>query len=229
VRGAVKKLDAKAWFALAVLAVAVGLLLFVPAGTANYWQAWVYLSIFTGASALTTLYLMRRDPALLERRMSGGPTAEKRTIQKFIMLCTSIGFIAILVVPGLDHRFKWSTVPLNGVVAGDVLVAIGFCLIFVVYRENTFTSATIQVAENQKVISTGPYAIVRHPMYAGGSLYLLGTPLALGSYWGLVPLAAMMPFLIWRLVDEEHFLARNLPGYAEYQKRVRHRLVPFVW
>jgi protein-S-isoprenylcysteine O-methyltransferase Ste14 len=225
----VKKLDAKAWFALAILAVAVGLLLFVPTGTANYWQAWVYLSIFTGASALTTLYLMRRDPALLERRMSGGPTAEKRPIQKFIMLCTSIGFIALLVVPSLDHRFKWSTVPLSGVVAGDVLVAIGFCLIFVVYRENTFTSATIQVAENQKVISTGPYAIVRHPMYAGGSLYLLGTPLALGSYWGLVPLAAMMPFLLWRLFDEEHFLARNLPGYAEYQKRVRHRLVPLVW
>jgi protein-S-isoprenylcysteine O-methyltransferase Ste14 len=225
----VKKLDAKAWFALAILAVAVGLLLFVPAETANYWQAWVYLSIFTGASALITLYLMRMDPALLERRMSGGPTAEKRPIQKFIMLCTSISFIALLVVPSLDHRFKWSTVPLSGVVAGDVLVAIGFCLIFVVYRENTFTSATIQVAENQKVISTGPYAIVRHPMYAGGALYLLGTPLALGSYWGLVPLAAMMPFLLWRLFDEEHFLARNLQGYAEYQKRVRHRLVPFVW
>ena len=224
-----KKLDAKAWFALAILAIAVGLLVFVPAGTASYWQAWVYLSIFTGASALTTLYLMRRDPALLERRMSGGPTAEKRPIQKFIMLCTSIGFIALLVVPSLDHRFKWSAVSLSGVVAGDVLVAIGFCLIFVVYRENTFTSATIQVAENQRVISTGPYAVVRHPMYAGGSLYLLGTPLALGSYWGLVPLAAMMPFLLWRLVDEEHFLARNLPGYAEYQKRGRHRLVPFVW
>jgi protein-S-isoprenylcysteine O-methyltransferase Ste14 len=225
----VKKLDAKAWFALAILAIAMGFLMFVPTGTVNYWQAWVYLSIFTGVSALTTLYLMRRDPALLERRMTGGPTAEKRPIQKFIMLCTSIGFIALLVVPSLDHRFKWSAVPLSGVVAGDALVAIGFGLIFVVYRENTFTSATIEVAENQKVISTGPYAIVRHPMYAGGSLYLLGTPLALGSYWGLVPLAAMMPFVLWRLVDEEHFLARNLPGYAEYQKRVRHRLVPFVW
>ena len=207
----------------------MSLLLFVPAGTVHCWQAWVYLSIFTGASALITLYLMRMDPALLERRMSGGPTAEKRPIQKFIMLCTSISFITLLVVPSLDHRFKWSTVPLSGVVAGDVLVAIGFCLIFVVYRENTFTSATIQVAENQKVISTGPYAIVRHPMYAGGALYLLGTPLALGSYWGLVPLAAMMPFLLWRLFDEEHFLARNLQGYTEYQKRVQHRLVPFVW
>jgi protein-S-isoprenylcysteine O-methyltransferase Ste14 len=225
----VKKVSAKAWFALAILAVVMGLLLFVPAATVSYWQAWVYLSIFTSASALTTLYLMRTDPALLGRRMRGGPTAEKRPVQKFIMLCTSIGFIALLVVPSLDHRFGWSAVPLSGVVAGDVLVAIGFCLISLVYRENTFTSATIEVAENQKVISTGPYAIVRHPMYASGSLYLLGTPLALGSYWGLVPLAAMIPFLLWRLFDEERFLARKLPGYSEYQKRVRHRLVPFVW
>jgi protein-S-isoprenylcysteine O-methyltransferase Ste14 len=227
--GAMKNLNARAWLALAVLAVVMGLLLFVPAGTVRYWQAWVYLSIFTGASALTTLYLMRRDPALLERRMSGGPMAEKRPAQKFIMLCTSIGFIALLVVPAFDHRFGWSAVPPGGVVAGDVLVAIGFYLIAQVYRETPFTSATIEVAENQKVISTGPYAIVRHPMYASASLYLLGTPLALGSYWGFVPIAAMMPFLIWRLFDEERFLARNLPGYTEYRKRVRHRLVPFVW
>src|SRR5262245_1116631 len=224
-----KNLNAKALLALVVLAVGLGLLVFIPAWTVHYWQAWVYLSIFMGASLLTTLDLMKRDPALLERRMSGGPTAEKRPAQKFIMLCTSIGFIALLVVPALDHRFGWSAVPLGGVVAGDVLVAIGFYLIARVYRENTFTSATIEVAENQTVISTGPYAIVRHPMYASGSLYLFGTPLALGSYWGFVPIAAMMPFLLWRLFDEEHFLARNLPGYTEYQKRVRHRLVPFVW
>jgi protein-S-isoprenylcysteine O-methyltransferase Ste14 len=224
-----KSLNAKAWFALAVVAVVMGLLLFVPAGTVEYWQAWGYLSIFTGASALITLYLMRKDPALLERRMSGGPMAEKQPVQKLIMLCVSVGFIALLVVPALDHRFEWSTVPLGGVVAGDVLVAVGLGLVFLVYRENTFTSATIEVAEKQKVISTGPYAIVRHPMYASASLYLLGTPLALGSYWGFVPIAAMMPFLIWRLLDEERFLARNLPGYTEYQKRVRHRLVPSVW
>ena len=224
-----KNLNARAWLALAVLAVVMGLLLFVPAGTVHYWQAWVYLSIFTGASVLTTLYLMRRDPALLERRMSGGPMAEKQPAQKFIMLCTSIGFIALLVVPAFDHRFGWSAVPLGGVVAGDALVAIGFYLISLVYRENTFASATIEVAENQKVISTGPYAIVRHPMYASASLYLLGTPLALGSYWGLVPFVAMMPFLIWRLLDEERFLARNLLGYTEYQKQVRHRLLPLVW
>jgi protein-S-isoprenylcysteine O-methyltransferase Ste14 len=212
-----------------MLAGVMGLLLFVPAGTVHYWQAWVYLSIFTGASLLITLYLMKKDPALLERRMSGGPTAEKQPAQKVIMTGTSLGFIALLVVPTLDYRFRWSAVPLGGVVAGDVLVAMGFYLIFLVYRENTYTSATIEVTEGQKVISTGPYAIVRHPMYASASLYLLGTPLALGSWWGFAPIAAMMPFLIWRLIDEERFLAKNLPGYTEYQKRVRYRLVPFVW
>jgi protein-S-isoprenylcysteine O-methyltransferase Ste14 len=224
-----RNLEAKAWLALAVLTVVMALLLFVPAGTVHYWQAWVYLAIFSGVSALTTLDLIRKDPALLERRMRGGPTAEKQPTQKVIMLGMSIGFIALLVVPALDHRFGWSAVPLGEVVAGDLLVALGFYLIFLVYRENTFTSATIEVAESQKVISTGPYARVRHPMYASAILYLLGTPLALGSYWGLVPVVAMMPFLVWRLLAEERFLARNLAGYTDYQKRVHHRLVPFVW
>jgi len=225
----VKSLAARAWVALTGLAIVMALLLFVPAGTVRYWQGWVYLAIFIGASGLTTLYLLRKDRALLERRMRGGPTAEKRPAQKLIMVFTSIGFIALLVVPALDRRFGWSTVPLAAVVAGDALVAIGFYFISRVYRENTFTAATIQIAENQTVISTGPYAIVRHPMYASGLLYFFGTPLALGSYWGFVPLAATLPFLIWRLLDEERFLAKNLRGYAEYQRRVRHRLVPFVW
>jgi protein-S-isoprenylcysteine O-methyltransferase Ste14 len=224
-----KNLSARASLALAVLALVMGLLLFVSAGTVDYWQAWVYLAIFFGAASLTTLYLIRKDPALLERRMSGGPTAEKRATQRFIMLCTSLGFIALLVVPALDYRFRWSAVPLYVVLGGDALVAVGFYLIFVVYRENTFASATIEVAANQKVISTGPYAIVRHPMYASALLYLMGTPLALGSYCGLVPLACMLPFLIWRLFDEERFLAQKLPGYTEYQKKVRHRLVPRFW
>src|SRR5271165_5564449 len=174
-----RNLNLKAWLALVVLAVVMGLLLFIPAWTAHYWQAWVYLSIFTGASLLITLDLTKKYPALLESRMSGGPAAEKRPAQKFIMLCTSLGFIALLVVPALDYRFGWSAVPLSGVVVGDALVALGFYLISLVYRENTYTSATIEVAEDQKVISTGPYAIVRHPMYASSSLYLFGTPLAL--------------------------------------------------
>jgi len=222
-------LHAKAWLSLAVLAVIMALLLFVPAGTIRYWPGWIYLSIFFGAAALTTRYLMRHDPALLERRMKGGPTAETRPVEKVIMLAASTGFIGVLVVSALDHRHAWSVVPQYGVLVGDAFVAIGFYLIFLVYRENTFTSATIEIAADQKVISTGPYAIVRHPMYASGMLYMLGTPLALGSYWGLVPLAAMLPFLIWRLFDEEHLLSDQLPGYSDYKQKVRHRLLPGLW
>lgn len=219
----------KTLLSLGALAAVMGLLLFVPAGTIRYWQAWVYLAIFTGASLLISLYLISKDPALLKRRMRGGPTAEKETTQKIIMLFASIGFIALLVVPSLDYRFGWSAVPLSIVIAGNILVATGFYFIFLVYKENTFSSATIEVAKDQKVISTGPYALVRHPMYASALLYLAGTPLALGSYYGLLALAFIMSFLIWRLFDEEKFLAKNLPGYTEYQKKVQHRLVPHVW
>jgi protein-S-isoprenylcysteine O-methyltransferase Ste14 len=222
-------LTTQAWLALAALAVVMGALLFVAAGTVDYWQAWLYLSVFFGASALTTLDLVRRDPALLRRRMRGGPTAEKETTQRVIMLFASLGFIALLVVPALDYRYHWSAVPTYAVLVGDLLVAIGFYFIVLVYRENTYTSATIEVAAGQKVISTGPYAIVRHPMYASALMYLAGTPLALGSYWGLVALAVMLPSLIWRLLDEERLLARELPGYVDYQRRVRYRLVPHLW
>jgi protein-S-isoprenylcysteine O-methyltransferase Ste14 len=224
-----RNLNTRAWISLAVLALVMGLLVFVPAGTLRYWQGWVYLSIFNGASILTTLYLIRHDPALLERRMKGGPMAERRPAQKLIMLGASVVFVGLLVVPALDIRFGWSVVPPGVVLLGDALVIAGFYFISIVYRENTFTSATIEVAQDQKVISTGPYAVVRHPMYAGALLYLLGTPLALGSYWGLAVFMALLPLLLWRLFDEERFLSRNLPGYTEYQQRVRHRLVPFVW
>jgi len=224
-----KSLETRAWLALVILAAVMALLLFVTAGTVRYWQAWVYLAIFIGASGLTTVFLLGKDRALLERRMHGGPTGETRPAQRLIMWGTSVGFGALLVVPALDHRFGWSAVPLGVVVAANVLVLIGFALIVRVYKENTFTSATIEIAENQRVITTGPYAIVRHPMYASAFLYLAGTPLALGSYWGLVPIAAMAPLLLWRLFDEERMLAASLPGYADYQRSVPHRLVPFVW
>ena len=225
----VASLNTQAWVALVILAVVMGLLLFVPAGTLGYWQGWVYLAVFIGASALTTIDLIRRDPALLARRMRGGPTAEQRPAQRAIMLVASTGFIALLVVPALDHRFGWSHVPIWVVIGGDLLVVVGFALIARVYRENTYTSSTIQVATDQRVVSTGPYAIVRHPMYASAMLYLIGTPLALGSYWGLVAFVAMIPVLIWRLFDEERMLANDLPGYRDYQRKVRHRLVPFIW
>jgi len=222
-------LASRAWLSLAVLAAIMGAVLFGFAGTLRYWYAWIYLALFFGLSGVITLDLLRRDPALLQRRMKGGPTAEARPLQRFIMLGASIGFVSLLVVPALDFRFGWSSVPVIGVVAGNVLFVIGFGFIGRVYRENTYTSATIEVAAGQRVIDTGPYAVVRHPMYASALLYLIGTPLALGSCWGFVGLALMLPFLVWRLLDEERLLARELPGYRAYQARVRYRLIPGLW
>ena len=219
----------KAWLSVAAMAIAAGLLLFGLAGTVGYWQGWVYLAIFIGLTIVTTLDLVRRDPALLERRMKGGPRAEQRPVQKLIMWGASASYIGLLVVPALDHRYGWSHVPVAIVILGDILVALGFWFIMIVYRANTYTAATIQLAQNQTVISTGPYAIVRHPMYASASLYVLGTPLALASWWGLVAVAMFIPLLVWRLLDEERFLAANLRGYSEYQQRVPYRLVPRVW
>jgi len=222
-------LTVKALLSVLVLVILMGAIIFVAAGTINYWQAWIYLTLFTIASLLTTIYLIRNDPELLQRRMRGGPTAEKRPLQRVIMLFTSLAFLGLLIVPALDHRFGWSEVPIYVVIGGDLLVAIGFYFIFHVYKENSYTSATIEVAADQKVIDSGPYALVRHPMYASALLYLLGTPLALGSYWGLVPFVAVVPFLIWRLFDEEKMLRRELEGYNQYRQRVRYRLVPGVW
>jgi protein-S-isoprenylcysteine O-methyltransferase Ste14 len=222
-------LDAKAWLGFACLAAVVALLLFVPAGTPRYWQAWAYLAVFFGASSVITVYLMKNDPALLRRRLRGGPTAEKETSQKIIMSFTSIGFVALLVVSALDHRFGWSSPPALLTIAADLLILLGLYIVFLVYRENSFSSATIEVAADQRVISTGPYALVRHPMYAGGFLYLLATPLALGSWWGLLAAAALAPFLLWRLFDEERFLKQKLPGYADYCSRTRWRLIPGVF
>jgi len=222
-------LPAKAFRGLAFLLLAMMGLLFFPAWTIRYWQAWTFLAVYFAASLAITAYLVKEDPELLRRRMNGGPRAEKEPAQKIIMYFTSVAFIALLVVPALDHRFGWSRMPSYAALAGDVLVVLGWTAIFFVFRENTFSSATIELAPDQKVISTGPYALVRHPMYAGGIVMLAGMPVALGSWWGLLVIFAMMPFLIWRLLDEEAFLARKLPGYVTYQKQVRFRLMPAVW
>jgi protein-S-isoprenylcysteine O-methyltransferase Ste14 len=209
--------------------IVMAVLLFVPAGTFNYWQAWVFMAVFVGASATITVYLAIKDPKLLERRMNVGPTVEKETTQKIIMSFAMIGFIALFVFPAFDHRFAWSPVPSYISLAGDGLVAFGFLFIFFVFKVNTYGASTIQIAEGQKVISTGPYALVRHPMYAGALVMLIGVPLALGSWWGLFMLALITPVLIWRLLDEERFLSKNLPGYTEYRQKVRYRLVPSIW
>jgi len=213
----------------AKLIVGLGLFLFVPGWTLNFWQAWVYLFLFTLSAALITGYLWVKDPQLLERRVKAGPGAEKESRQQFIQILASLAFAGLLVLPSLDYRFCWSEVPFVGVVAGDLLVALGFFIIFNVFKENTFASATVEMAPQQKVISTGPYAIVRHPMYSGALVMLFGTPLALGSWWGLFPFVAITFIIRWRLLQEEKFLAKSLSGYRDYCHKVRHRLAPCIW
>lgn len=221
--------NAKAWVGIGFLALTMGLVLFLPAGTIRWWEGWVYLGVFFGASIPITIYLMRHDPALLHRRVAAGPAAEREPAQKIIMLIASLGFITMLVVPALDYRYSWSSTPAFFILLGDGLTALCFVITFLAYKANTFASATIEIVQDQRVISTGPYAIVRHPMYAGGLLVFAGTPLALGSYWGLVASIAVLPALIWRLLDEERLLSRNLPGYTEYCDKVRWRLIPRVF
>jgi protein-S-isoprenylcysteine O-methyltransferase Ste14 len=222
-------LDIKAFISLAVLILVVAALIFVSAGTFDYWQAWVFLAVYSAASVAISLYLMKENRALLQRRMRGGPLAEKEPAQKIIMSLTSAGFIGLLVIPALDRRFAWSHMPLFVALAGDGLILAGYLAIFFVFKENTFSSSTIELAPDQKVVDTGPYALIRHPMYTGGLVLLLGIPIALGSWWGMLVIAPMLLALIWRLFDEERFLERNLPGYVDYEKKHPYRLIPFVW
>jgi len=222
-------LIAKGLASLLALLIAMASAIFAAAGTIHYWQAWLFLLAYFSASLIISVDLMRTDRALLQRRMKGGPFAEREPTQRLIMTIVSVGFVALLVVPGLDRRFGWSRMP--GVIAifGDLLVLLGFGGVLRVFRENSFAAATIDLAPDQTVIATGPYAIVRHPMYAAALVMMTGIPVALGSWWGLCVLAAMLPTLIWRLLHEERVLAARLPGYRDYQMRVRWRLIPSVW
>ena len=206
-----------------------GVLLFLPAGTFAYWEGWVFVAVFFACNLALTAYLVLKDPKLLERRMKVGPAAEKGTAQKIIMVLAFILFALAAVLPALDHRFGWSEVPAFVVVLGNILIALSYWGFYRVFRENTYGAATIQVEEEQTVISTGPYALVRHPMYSATLIMSIGMLLALGSWWGLLTLVPGSLVLAWRLLDEEKFLHKNLPGYTEYTRNVRYRLVPHVW
>ena len=223
------QLNIKAFTGMLQLAIVLGLTIFLPAWTLDYWQAWILVAIFFACTVAVTLYLMKNDPKLLERRVKAGVGAEKERSQNIIQAFAAVVFIAIFVVSALDHRFAWSTVPLTLIAVGDILIVLGFYLVFLVFKENSFASGTIEVGAEQKVIATGPYALVRHPMYVGALVMLVGVPLALGSLWGLIAIVPMVVVLVARLLDEEKFLAKNLAGYEEYQGKVRHRLLPLIW
>jgi protein-S-isoprenylcysteine O-methyltransferase Ste14 len=178
---------------------------------------------------LLTAHLIKYNQRLLASRVNAGPTAETRRYQQVIQSVASLLFIALFVVSGLDFRFHWSQVPLAVTVISEGMVALSFVVVFLVVRENSFASAVIEVSDRQEVISSGPYRVVRHPMYAGGSLLVLFSPLALGSLVA-VPVSLLLTSVIGvRLIEEEKFLAESLLGYKEYCQKVRYRLVPFIW
>jgi protein-S-isoprenylcysteine O-methyltransferase Ste14 len=204
-------------------------LVFLPAWTLHYWQGWVCLLVFFASVMVITVYLMRANPALLARRMKAGAKAEKEESQKVIQTFAAIAFVLVFVIPALDHRFGWSREPVGVEIAGDFFIAAGFAFVFWVFRVNSFTSGVIEIAPEQQVITSGPYAIVRHPMYLGSLVLLLGIPLGLGSWWGLLTIVLMTVVIVLRLLDEEKFLTKNLAGYGEYTMRVHYRLAPFVW
>ncbi len=219
---------AKAWLWLIASSSLIGLSLFISAGTMQYWQAWVYLGVGAVSSFALTLYIVN-DPILLENRSKAGPAAERRLTQKIIVSVTGLPGIATFVVPGFDHRFGWSSVPPCLSIAGNLLILLSMWMVYRVFKENSFGSATVEIGKDQKVISSGPYAIVRNPMYSSAAVYFIGMALALGSYWGLIPAILTILCLIWRLFDEEKFLTENLPGYIEYRAKVRWHLIPGVF
>lgn len=207
----------------------MAVMLFLLAWSLRYLEGWIFLAVLGTLSAAVILYLDKHDPALLERRLKAGPVDEKEPSQKRIQLATSIVGVLIVALPGLDHRMHWSDMPTSIVVLGFAGFALGYLIVFLVFRENTYTSGIIEVAENQKVISTGPYALVRHPMYSGANLCFLSMPLALGSWWALIPAAIECVLVGVRALDEERFLKAKLPGYGAYCDKVRFRLIPGVW
>jgi len=202
---------------------------FLPVWTLRYWQGWACLAAFFVPACAISVWVAKHDPALLERRLKAGPRAEKERGQKIVQVITSVVFLADFLVPAFDHRLGWSVVPSWAAVLGDCMMLAGFAIVFAVFKENTFTSGIIEVAEGQRVISTGPYSVVRHPMYTGALIMLFGIPLALGSWWGMLVNVPMVAGIMWRAVDEERFLAEKLQGYVEYRDSVRYRLAPFVW
>jgi protein-S-isoprenylcysteine O-methyltransferase Ste14 len=224
-----KNLYFRAFAGLIFLMFVMGIFIFLPAGSLNFREGWFYYFVFFFSTTVITLYFLRKSPDLIDRRTKVGPVAEQQKSQKIIQSFASIIFIALLVIPGLDHRFNWSHVPFSLVIAANFMVLLGFVIIFRVFLENSFTSSTIEVDKDQTVVSTGPYRWVRHPMYFGGVTLIVFTPLAMGSYWGIWCSIGLTAVIVIRLLEEEKFLNKNLIGYKEYCDHTKYRLIPGIW
>jgi protein-S-isoprenylcysteine O-methyltransferase Ste14 len=221
-----KKLRKKIAVLVPAVFLGLGLIFFVPAATLDYWEAWVFIAVLLVPFLFVLTYLLRKDPELLVRRIRFN---EKESAQRRIIRASSLIFFTGFLIPGLDHRYGWSDIPVEAVLTADALVIVGYALIFLVFKENPFASRVVEVEQGQRVISTGPYALVRHPMYLGTSIMWLATPIALGSYWAL-PVFLILPIvLVYRIMNEEEVLLRELPGYREYTQKVKYRLIPGIW
>jgi protein-S-isoprenylcysteine O-methyltransferase Ste14 len=220
------ELAKKALIRTAGFSALVGILVMVPAGPA-YWRGWLFWIVFSLCSLTVTIYFLQHDPALVERRLHA--RAEKEASQQIIRLILSVVMLPLFVVPGLGHRFGWPQLPASVAIVADAVVVLGFAIIFSTFKANSHASAIIDVAPDQRVVSTGPYAVVRHPMYLGATLLLLAIPFALGSVWAIIFAAIAVCALVWRLLEEERYLSQHLPGYDDYRQVTRYRLVPMVW
>lgn len=223
------KLISKTIAGFLFLMLILALALFIPAGSLSYWQAWVYLADWAVCVILITAYLIKNDQELLAGRVQAGPVAETQKSQKIIQSLAALFFIGLFIVPGLDYRFGWSNVPPILSLIADGFVAVGFCIVFLTFKENSYTRGTLEVSAEQQVITSGPYRFVRHPMYAGALFMLIVTPLALGS-WVALPFSLPLILVIAaRLLDEEKLLKKDLTGYSAYCQKVRYHVVPYAW
>lgn len=216
----------KAVFFLLLAYLGLGVLIFLPALTLDFWQGWLAFGSILGPATLGSLYFIVKDPKLVERRMR---IKEKESVQKGAVRWANVVFLVSLIIPGLDHRFGWSNIPTEIVLTAGALIILGYLIVFRTLQTNSYAARTVEVEKGQKLITTGPYAIVRHPMYVGAIIMFYAFPVAMGSYWALVPLIPLLPIMIIRTLNEEEVLKRELPGYKEYCKKVKYRLIPGIW
>ena len=220
------KLTAAVLIRLLTGIIVLAAMFFLPAGTLAYPEAWGYMSTLFIPMFFVFIYLIKKDPDLLARRMK---MKEKEKEQNLIIKLSYIPFLTAFLLPGFDKRFGWSDVPAAVVILADILVFISYCIFFLVLKENSYASRIVEVSPGQKVITSGPYAKVRHPMYSVVlSMYIL-SPIALGSYWAVIPMIFIIPVIVARIFNEEKVLTRDLNGYKEYTQKTRYRLIPGIW
>jgi protein-S-isoprenylcysteine O-methyltransferase Ste14 len=199
---------------------------FIPAGTLNYWNGWLYLGTMFVLMICALIYLKKRDPELLAKRMN---IHAKQKEQKLVVKLALLLFLFAFVIPGLDFRFGWSQVPLEVVIAATLVFVLSYIMFIVVMVQNSYASRVIEIQKGQKLIDTGLYSLVRHPMYLAATIMYFASMLVLGSYYALIPMIFFPVLLAYRIIHEEELLVKELPGYREYTKKVKYRLIPFVW